>query len=512
MEKIKVFLKSPLFPSLLVVFTAAFFRLYKIPSMMEFLGDQGRDVLIVRDLLHGNLVFIGPQTSIGNMYLGPFYYYLLAPALLLSFFSPLGPALLIAILGIFTSSLLFKISKQFFKFSIALLISLLYAVSPVVVKYSNFSWNPNIMPLLALLVFWSTWQIWQKKSWHHLPLLSFSLSAALQSHYLALLLFPFSGLFVLVSLYNSRRQKNFTKKLYPQIGLALLIFFLFLLPLILFDLRHQGQNIGAIKTFFTVRQTTVNLKAYKALPLIWPLFVQINTRLLAARAETLGLFLSLFLAFGSAAFFLKGLFLSPKKRLSTFFKKNPEFTIIITWIATAIVGLGLYKQHIYDHYFGFLFPAPFLLLGLLLDRLFRLKLTRHLFLLSLIIFSAFVSSRSFLFPVNQLQETETVAAFIQEKAAGEPFNLALLAKTNYDDAYQYFLAKNQAPFYNHHDLLANQLFVICEPHPDINCDPYNNPAWEIAAFGWAKPVGEWEILGRKIYQLVSYNEKNNEKN
>ena len=113
MKKIKAWIlanKLETFILVLILLVGAFFRLYKIDQYMTFLGDEGRDAIIVRRLLVDfDLILIGPGTSIGNMYLGPFYYYLLAPALLFSFFSPLGPALLIAILGIFTTSFLFKI-------------------------------------------------------------------------------------------------------------------------------------------------------------------------------------------------------------------------------------------------------------------------------------------------------------------------------------------------------------------------------------------------------------------
>ena len=74
---------------LLITLLSLYLRLYRIGEFMTFLGDEGRDVRIVRDLItKGNLVFIGPRTSIGNMYLGPLYYYMMAPALFLSRLNP----------------------------------------------------------------------------------------------------------------------------------------------------------------------------------------------------------------------------------------------------------------------------------------------------------------------------------------------------------------------------------------------------------------------------------------
>ena len=87
----------------LILSLALFLRLYRISEFMTFLGDEGRDVRVVRDLItKGNLVFIGPMTSIGNMYLGPLYYYLIAPALFLSNLSPVGPAVMVALLSVLT--------------------------------------------------------------------------------------------------------------------------------------------------------------------------------------------------------------------------------------------------------------------------------------------------------------------------------------------------------------------------------------------------------------------------
>src|ERR1700690_3254568 len=86
-----------------ILIIGAVCRLYNIAGYMTFLGDEGRDVIIVRRLLvEGHPPLIGPGTSIGNMYLGPLYYYMMAPALFLAAFSPVGPAVQIALLGIVT--------------------------------------------------------------------------------------------------------------------------------------------------------------------------------------------------------------------------------------------------------------------------------------------------------------------------------------------------------------------------------------------------------------------------
>ena len=98
--------KFECFLLLIILAVATFFRLYKIDQYMTFLGDEGRDAIIVRRLLvYADPILIGPGTSVGNMYLGPLYYYMMLLPLAVTNFSPVGPAIQIAILGITISVL-----------------------------------------------------------------------------------------------------------------------------------------------------------------------------------------------------------------------------------------------------------------------------------------------------------------------------------------------------------------------------------------------------------------------
>src|SRR3990172_3363735 len=99
----------------LILILGAFFRLYRISEYMTFLGDEGRDAIVVRRLLVDfDPILVGPGTSIGNMYLGPLYYYMMAPALLLANFSPVGPAIMIALLGIATIFFVWVVVREWF--------------------------------------------------------------------------------------------------------------------------------------------------------------------------------------------------------------------------------------------------------------------------------------------------------------------------------------------------------------------------------------------------------------
>lgn len=458
-----------------ILLLAGFLRLWHIGDYMTFLGDEGRDVLAVRQIILGKkIALIGPGTSVGNMYLGPLYYYLMVPSLWLAGFSPVGSAVMVALFSLATIVLLYIWGEQLFSKATTLAICLLYAISPAVITYSHSSWNPNVMPFFALVSMYGMWQVWRFGKVKWLPVVGVSLAFVLNSHYLGLLLFPPVALFWFLS----RRQPLFRKYSFIALGL-----FAFLMsPLLIFDLRHNWQNTKSIVHFFTDRQQTVNFKIYKALPNLWPVWQDIVASLLAAKNILVGQILS-WLILSALAF-----------KLAIQKSKSKNLLFLLVWLFTGLIGLGLYKQHIYVHYYGFLFPVLFLVLGFMP----RLKIINALILVGLCYLS--LSQTPILFsPNRQMERTAAVSKFIQDKSGGQPFNLALVAEHNYDAAYRYFLDVNSAPYYTIHQKIADQLFVICEE----KCEPIGHPLWEIASFGWAKVDERWDFpWGVTLYKLV----------
>ncbi len=454
---------------------------------MEFLGDQGRDVTIIKDFIkNGNLFFIGPQTSVGNMYLGPYFYYLIAPSLLLANFNPVGPAIFIALINIATVALIFFVAKKWFDIKTAYISAFLYTISPVVIKFSNFIWNPNIMPFFALLFIYFFFEAISKQKYKYFIYASLAFVMVINSHYLGLALLPFVGCFWLFYLYKFIKSKSIQLKQFLINTLkAFLIFIASLTPQILFDIKHHGQNIKSLFVFFTQRESTVNIKPYKSIPELPNLFNLINTRLLAGKEEIIGLIISVI--------FIIGLLLV----ISKWKKQKISFWPPFFWYLSGLISLALYKQNIYDHYFTFLFPVVFILIGFLIS---KFKLIGIPLLILITVFSLLNNPFRWQ-PNNQLQTTNQIADLIINNSNNEDFNFALLAKQNYDPPYRYILDNKQAKIVNLPQTLATQLFVVCEPF-QIECNPINNPEWAIAAFGWAKIDNQWEINGIKIFKLI----------
>jgi len=90
-------------------------RFYKLEELTIFLDDQGRDVLKAAQIIkEKNLPFIGPMASIGNVYLGPLYYWAITPVLWLFGFNPVGPVVLVALLGVLTNIFAFFFLWRYF--------------------------------------------------------------------------------------------------------------------------------------------------------------------------------------------------------------------------------------------------------------------------------------------------------------------------------------------------------------------------------------------------------------
>lgn len=470
---------------ILILLLSAFFRLYKIGSYMEWLGDQGRDLIIIRDFLkHGNLFFIGPVTSIGNMYLGPFYYYLIAPSLLLANFNPIGPSIFVALLGILTVFLIYKISQKWFGQKVALIASLLYAISPLVIKYSNFSWNPNIMPLFALLFIYFI----VESKWFFASL---CFIMAINSHYLALVLLPIAAIYWGLDFFKNKKLNK--QKFIKNTIIAITIFTISLIPQILFDIKHDNQNAKAITKFFTQRETTVNIKIYKSLTKIPLLFNQINTDLIFGKNTQFAPYLSAI--FALLIIYLIYYFFKNKKDKTTKYAK-----LVGIWLLIGVGGLGLYKQHIYSHYFGFLFPVVFMVTALCIS---KTKYIGYCFL-AILIFLSLKENPLRYQPNNQLGVTREIVNNIIKDSDNKPFNFSLLAKMNYADPYLYFFENSK--LVDTHNQVTDQLYVVCEPF-QIDCNPINNPEWGIASFGWAKIDKQWKKNDITIFKLIHPDDK-----
>ncbi len=465
-----------------LILVAVFLRFYRLDEYMTFLGDEGRDAIVVKRMLTElHPALLGPVTSVGNMYLGPLYYYMMAFSMAFFWLNPVAAAWMVALIGVLTVGLIYFLMRDWFGKVPAFVAAFLYCISPVTVYYSRSSWNPNPAPFFALLGILGLHQLHKTRDFKWLILTGVATAFVAQMHYLALLMIPVYGL---IYLYELRfGEKN--KQVVLGTVTAVIVFIAMMSPLLFFDLRHGFMNFNNMRNFFTNRETTVNLNAFNSIGRILPNYFNILIGKFMAGEN-----MQLSVVLGS-------ILIIP---VLTQFKKWP-IKVLAIWLVVSVLGLALYKQNVYVHYLGFINPVPFMLFGSLFV-LIPSKLKAPLAILAVMYLAYLNIPRNYLLspPQNQLQRTQQVAQFVINKSEGKDFNFALIAKSNYDAAYQYYLDLYGNKPKVLPENVTDQLFVVCE---DAICEPINNPKYEIAAFGWAKIDTEENFNGVKVFKLVA---------
>ncbi len=500
-----------------ILVLAAYLRLYKIADYMTFLGDEGRDVLVVkRMIVDHKLTLLGPTASVGGFFLGPIYYYFMAPFLWAWHMDPVGPAVMVAFFGIATVWLVYVLGKELFGVGSGLIASGLYALSPIVIAYSRSSWNPNLVPFFTALLMYCLWRWTMTGRGRYLLLVGISLGIGLQLHYLYVFLFPVVLVWIL--LYGR------SKKYLAHFALAGLGFLLGYAPFLAFELRHGFPNTISITRFiFAGKDTGLSADIFfkNISDVAFRLFGRLVFRLPQEEIQhtlptwqlTAWLVViktSIWASLGLLAGIVLGIFPLAQKKLHL----QKSAVLMLLWLVIPLVLFGLYRRGIYEYYFGIFFPVPFLLVGYLFSLLFTQKISKILGAAGLtVLLYLNWQGRPFRFPPNrQLAGAKAIAAAALEKTDGKPFNFALITGQNSDHVYRYFFEIwGNAPVTIENDVIdpqrhtvTDQLIVICEI---ADCKPLGNSLWEVAGFGRADITGKWEVPFVTIYRLVHYTGK-----
>lgn len=500
-----------------IIFLAGFLRLYKIADYMTFLGDEGRDVLIAKGILEGDLVLLGPRSSAADFFYGPVYYYFITPFLWLFNYDPVGPAVMVAIIGTATVWLVYKVGKELLDSTLAgLFAASLYSVSPLVIAYSRSSWNPNPLPFVSLLLLYILYKALPQKSLFLFVISGILLGISMQLQYLALFLGTISLAFIFLGTWQVFRKIDIVLviKRYVAIGIGFLIGFS---PFLAFEVRHGFPNIKTIfRYIFTDNLKPIDYDAPAPLAIItnvlFRLFGRLVTRYPPPEQVNIAIEPYVFVLFVVTFALIVFSFIFLLK------VKNAKALLLFSlWFILGVGFFGLYKDKIYDYHFGFMFTLPFLLVGNAFAGLYEWKKKKIFSAFALCLFIAL-----FVFnlmanpfqsaPNRQKEQVEQIAEFVLSKTDRKPFNFALLTDGNSDHGYRYFFhlrgrdpveIKNEAMDPKRNSIM-DQLLIVCE---DLSCRPLGDPLWEVAGFGRAEVVGEWQVSVVKVYKLVHYKEQ-----
>lgn len=471
-------LKNRYFIAALIIFLiGATLRFYKLGEYATFLGDQGRDALIIKRIITlEHLPAIGAPTSIGQVYMGPFYYYFIAPWLLLFNFRPVGLAFGVAFFSSLYILINYFVIKEIFNKKTAIISTALIAFSSSLIELSRFSWNPNLLPLFALLTFYFVIKSAKINRWFYFALAGAFVSFSTQFHYLALFMLLPIGVLYLVLLLK--------KKVSLLNCLIFAAFFLiFSSPLIFFEIRHNFLNTNSLISLFKYQGPVANNK----LANFFSSFYVLNQFSFAVEFNRI--FLTLILT----AIVISILFI---------YKKSRTIASFFAFFLVLFFGVSLYSGPKFSHYFGMIYPFYYVIIGYFLSFLFSIPFGRYVIVLFLAVFLFFNYQNYYFFHFKggrQIEYARNIGNFLDKVVDNKPFNFAVLPDTLQEDCFLYFLElKGKVPVDRKKLEVADQMYVVCEGE----CDPLESKSWNITMFGSAKVDKIWSYGKLKIYKLT----------
>ncbi len=227
----------------LILLAAFFVRVYRVDQILGFYYDQGRDALVIWDLIHkGKLFLIGPTTGIAGIFRGPWYYYLIAPFYWLGRGDPVYPSIFLAFLTVVAIFFKYLIGREIVDETTGLLAVFISSFSFYLVYASRWLSNPTPMLLISVLLIWSMLSATKKKKWAW-PAIAFLVGMALQFGSAAEVFY-----LPAVLIFAFWQRKNLPNL--KIIILSVLIFLITLAPLVVFDARHGFILSNNFKKFF----------------------------------------------------------------------------------------------------------------------------------------------------------------------------------------------------------------------------------------------------------------------
>lgn len=122
----------------LILLLAGFLRFYRLEENLVFHGELGQNYLDIQKILDGSRTWLlGPRTSHEWLYFGPLFYWLMTPFMSLLRFTPVIGACLFAFLGLGLVGINYFYVKKWLGSRIALISSLLIAISPAFVALTR---------------------------------------------------------------------------------------------------------------------------------------------------------------------------------------------------------------------------------------------------------------------------------------------------------------------------------------------------------------------------------------
>lgn len=472
--------KKQLFICLFLVFIAFFIRCFKLNDFLFFGFEQGRDALIVQDIINlRHFPLVGPSTSFPGIFHGSYYYYLLAVLYFLGSGNPLFVIFFLALIGSLSTMIGYFFAKDVFNsYKWGIIYGILISFSFEYILYSRWLSNVSCAVPLTLLAFCMLWKYHKFNS--SIFLVMFSLFASFASLFEMVLLPQF--LFTLVLSYLFKIIKVSLKDIILGILVSIMVFS----PLILFDLRNDHISSKSFFRFFTESKTSNNY--YDSVKMC---FIQTNAQFQRTLLYSENEFIKIFFLLIS----ITGLWLYLKEDEKEKYKKV-LFFIFWSLMSLPLIFIGPGNT---QNYLGvglaWLFLFCFMLKGFWNHKIYYVLV----FLVIVTIYSWTLSlqdlsiNKNIIFTTIQddlnYTDQKRILSYIHQDANGQPykliaFTIPYLQPEGWEYLHSYFYSQDS-------NKDAKILYIIIEKHVA--------PEW---GNKWITELGKTELLNEVQFGLL----------
>ncbi|MDD5147074.1 MAG: glycosyltransferase family 39 protein [Candidatus Daviesbacteria bacterium] len=362
----------------LIIVLCIFMRTWRYEDFYGFGHDQDLFAWIAKDIvIDKHIRLIGQETSINGLFIGPIFYYLISLALLFFNMDPRVANVVTVAVSLFTALSFYFVISKFFGKTAGLIISFLYSVSLGTALFDR--WVVPTQPTLL----WSIWYLYVllsflKGNFKVLPVLAILVGFIWHIH------IAFAPLLLLLPLTiflkrKAIRKSNFHLQ-FKNILLSSVIFFLLISPFLIFEVRHNFQQIKALTHVASeergnVKGTARVLKIAKSAAVIftgafWYDEKQQNLPQEIFVIPLLALFFFIFLA-----------------RKKVFDKE--QVSIMAAWMGIGLIGQFISKRQISEYYLTNLLVIVYLTFALFIAYLYSFKKLRLPIILLLLFYVSF---------------------------------------------------------------------------------------------------------------------------
>lgn len=465
----------------LILAVAAFLRFYDLRAAASFGGEQGRDLLVAKEILDlEKFTLLGPATSLSDrIHFGPFYHYYNAFWLAVFRADPFGPVFGFAVLNLFACFALYRLGKLWLTERGGLAAAAIFAASPLMVRFSRAMFNSYFVVALTILALWALAAYRSRGKLPALVIGGLLAGLAVQANFLAFSLLPAALAWLWLNPEKSNRRR--------EVVVFSASFLAACLPYLLFEVRHDFFNLRGFWDWLGASGPDSG----RTQPVIgWALF---------------GAF---YYSVGLENFLATGMILAAVAAMVGY-AIRPRWRSALPWLLPGLIlvfGPELYPGDWAPHYLGGVYPVVFLLFGFIVARtngFNRFTVLGWVFF-GLVVGGNLFRSLTFLGaaenPHTNMNLVKKAAKIISKDAAGN-FNIAnLLEGDTRGHAFRYLLRLEGKEPLGVEVYPATAVLYVVSPQETAILD---YPVWEITSLLPAEVVQVWPVdAGVYVYKLV----------